>query len=148
MTVRTACSAALICLHEAVSAIQRGDCQAAVVGGANLIMAPGMTAFMTEKGVLSPDGSCKTFSADANGYARGEAVTAVYIKPLAAAIRDGNPVRAVIRSTASNGDGRTSGIAQPSTESQEALIRKAYEKAGITVSRQVGPGSTVARFKE
>jgi acyl transferase domain-containing protein/SAM-dependent methyltransferase len=135
MTVRTACSAALICLHEAVSAIQRGDCQAAVVGGANLIMAPGMTAFMTEKGVLSPDGSCKTFSADANGYARGEAVTAVYIKPLAAAIRDGNPVRAVIRSTASNGDGRTPGIAQPSTESQEALIRKAYEKAGITVSR-------------
>ncbi|KAF3480301.1 polyketide synthase [Arthroderma uncinatum] len=132
MTVRTACSAALICLHEAVSAIQRGDCQAAVVGGANLIMAPGMTAFMTEKGVLSADGSCKTFSADANGYARGEAVTAVYIKPLVVALRDGNPVRAVIRSTASNGDGRTQGIAQPSTESQEVLIRKAYEKAGIT----------------
>jgi acyl transferase domain-containing protein len=97
-------------------------------------MAPGMTAFMTEKGVLSPDGSCKTFSSDANGYARGEAVTAVYIKPLDAALRDGNPIRAVIRSTASNGDGRTQGIAQPSTESQEALIRKAYEKAGITVS--------------
>ncbi|KAL4744332.1 hypothetical protein BDW72DRAFT_212821 [Aspergillus terricola var. indicus] len=132
MTIRTACSAALVCLHEAVSAIQRGDCQAAVVGGANLIMAPGMTAFMTEKGVLSPDGSCKTFSSDANGYARGEAVTAVYIKPLDAALRDGNPIRAVIRSTASNGDGRTQGIAQPSTESQEALIRKAYEKAGIT----------------
>ncbi|KAF5019294.1 hypothetical protein F66182_8712 [Fusarium sp. NRRL 66182] len=132
MTVRTACSAALICLNEAFQAIQNGICEAAVVGGANLIMAPGMTAFMTEKGVLSPEGHCRTFSADANGYARGEAVTAVLIKPLEAAIRDGNPIRAVIRSVVSNSDGKTQGIAQPSTDSQEALMRKAYKDAGIT----------------
>ncbi|KAH0435679.1 polyketide synthase [Colletotrichum camelliae] len=132
MTVRTACSAALICLNEACQAIQNGICDAAVVGGANLIMAPGMTAFMTEKGVLSPEGHCRTFSADANGYARGEAVTAVFVKPLDAAIRDGNPIRAVLRSVVSNSDGKTQGIAQPSTESQEALMRKAYRDAGIT----------------
>ncbi|KAF5665038.1 polyketide synthase [Fusarium denticulatum] len=132
MTVRTACSAALICLNEAFQAIQNGICEAAVVGGANLIMAPGMTAFMTEKGVLSPEGHCRTFSADANGYARGEAVTAVFVKPLEAAIRDGNPIRAVIRSVVSNSDGKTPGIAQPSTDSQEALMRKAYQDAGIS----------------
>ncbi|KAF4976126.1 hypothetical protein FZEAL_7145 [Fusarium zealandicum] len=132
MTVRTACSAALICLNEACQAIQSGICEAAVVGGANLIMAPGMTAFMTEKGVLSPEGHCRTFSADANGYARGEAVTAVYVKPLDAAIRDGNPIRAVLRSVVSNSDGKTPGIAQPSTDSQEALMRKAYRDAGIS----------------
>nr|ALQ32761.1 putative polyketide synthase [Fusarium aywerte] len=131
MTVRTACSAALICLNEAFQAIQNGICEAAVVGGANLIMAPGMTAFMTEKGVLSPEGHCRTFSADAQCYARGEAITAVFVKPLDAAIRDGNPVRAVIRSVVSNSDGKTQGIAQPSTESQEALMRKAYADSGI-----------------
>lgn len=132
MTVRTACSSALIGLHEACLAIQQGHCQAAIVGGANLILAPGAMASMTEKGVLSPDGSCKTFSADANGYARGEAVTAVYIKPFDAAIRDGNPIRAVIRSTMSNNDGKTPGMSCPSTESQEAMIRKTYDIAGIT----------------
>lgn len=102
MTVRTGCSAALVGLHEACTAIQRGDCKSALVGGVNLILAPGMTQAMSEQGVLSPDGSCKTFSADANGYGRGEAVCAVYIKPLDAALRDGNPVRAVIKATATN----------------------------------------------
>ncbi|GAB7347261.1 hypothetical protein MBLNU459_g3352t2 [Dothideomycetes sp. NU459] len=131
MTVRTACSSALVGLHEACLAMQRGECESAIVGGANLILAPGATAYMTEKGFLSTDGSCKTFSADANGYARGEAITAVYIKSLDAAIRDGNPIRAVIRSTATNSDGRTPGITHPSTKAQEALMRKAYEIAGI-----------------
>jgi acyl transferase domain-containing protein len=69
-------------------------------------MAPDMTCAMSEQGVLAADGSCKTFSADANGYARGEAINAVFVKTLADALRDGNPVRAVIRSTASVSDGR------------------------------------------
>jgi acyl transferase domain-containing protein len=118
MTIRTACSSALVALHEACLAIERGDIESAVVGGVNLIHAPGMTAFMTEKGLLSPDGSCKTFSADANGFAKGEAVEAIFVKPLHAAIRDGSPIRAVIRSTVSNADGKTTGISYPSTDSQ------------------------------
>lgn len=132
--VRTGCSAALVALHEACLALSRGDCEGAIVGGANLIMAPGMTVAMTEQGVLSPDGSCKTFSADANGYARGEAISAVFVKPLSAAIRDGNPIRAVIRSTASNSDGRgtAGGIQVPNDVAQEALIRRAYKTAGIS----------------
>jgi acyl transferase domain-containing protein len=97
-------------------------------------MAPGMTIAMTEQGVLSPDGSCKTFSSDANGYARGEAISAIFVKPLRDAIRDGNPIRAVIRSTASNSDGRgtAGGIQVPNDIAQETLIRRAYKSAGIS----------------
>ncbi|KAF5023550.1 hypothetical protein F66182_4417 [Fusarium sp. NRRL 66182] len=132
VTIRTACSSSLVCLNEACAAISRGDCEAAVVGGLNLILSPSMTVSETEQGVLSKDGSCKSFSADANGYARGEAVTAIFIKPLARAIRDGNPIRAVIRAITNNSDGKTPGLSQPSTDSQEALIRRAYAMAGIT----------------
>lgn len=131
MTIRTGCSAALVGLHEACVAIQRGDCTSAIVGGANLIMAPNMTTAMTEQGVLSKDGSCKSFSADADGYGRGEAITAIYIKPLDAAIRDNNPIRAVIRATATNHDGKTPGLTHPNTEAHEAMMRKAYRIAGL-----------------
>ena len=134
MTIRTACSSALTCLNEACTAIQQGTCNGAIVAGCTLIMAPGTTQSMTEKGILSPDGSCKSFSADANGYARGEAITAIYVKPLDAAIRDGNPVRAVIRAVTANADGKTQGITNPNGEAHEAMIRKAYRMAGITVS--------------
>ncbi|CAG8118103.1 unnamed protein product [Penicillium nalgiovense] len=133
MIIRTACSSGLVALHKACRAIYRGDCEGAIIGGANLIMAPGMTAAMAEQRVISPDGSCKRFSADVNGYARGEAVSAIFIKPLADAIRDGNPVRAVIRSTASSSDGRGAGAGThvPNDISHEAMIRRAYEVAGI-----------------
>ncbi|KAH7372241.1 putative polyketide synthase [Pyrenochaeta sp. MPI-SDFR-AT-0127] len=132
MTIRTGCSAALVSLNEACAAIARGDCEGALVGGVNIILGPSMTAAMTEQGILSKDGACKSFSAEANGYARGEAVTAIYVKPLADAIRDGNPVRAVIRATSHNVDGKTPGLSQPSTDAQEALIRRAYQLASIT----------------
>ncbi|KAE8413499.1 hypothetical protein BDV36DRAFT_304027 [Aspergillus pseudocaelatus] len=132
MTIRTACSSALVALNEACAAINRGDCESALVGGVNLILAPGMSMAMQEQGVLSSDGSCKTFSADANGYARGEAVTAIFIKPLADALRDGNPVHAVVRATSHNADGKTPTLSQPSTDAQEALMRRAYELGGIT----------------
>jgi acyl transferase domain-containing protein/SAM-dependent methyltransferase len=132
MTIRTGCSATLVALHEACQALERGECTSAIIGGANLIMAPGMTTAMTEQGVLSPDGSCKTFSADANGYARGEAINAIYIKPLRDALQDGNPIRAVIRSTATNSDGKTPGMSTPSAEAHEAMIRRAYDVAGIS----------------
>ncbi|KAH6974491.1 hypothetical protein BKA56DRAFT_734049 [Ilyonectria sp. MPI-CAGE-AT-0026] len=132
MTIRTACSSALIGVNEACSAIQRGICDGAIVAGGNLILAPGTTQQMTEKGILSPEGSCKSFSADADGYARGEAFTAVFLKPLDAAIRDGNPIRAVIRAAVANSDGKTQGITQPNGAAHEAMIRLAYKQAGIT----------------
>jgi acyl transferase domain-containing protein len=94
-------------------------------------MDPSMTLDMSQQGVLSPSGSCKTFDAAADGFARGEAINAILIKPLDKAIRDGDPVRAVIRSTAVNSDGKTSHLGSPSTQSQVEMIRKAYQAAGI-----------------
>ncbi|KAG6011444.1 Type I Iterative PKS [Claviceps lovelessii] len=132
MIIRTACSSSLVALNEACAAIHKGDCESALVGTSNLILAPGITMAVDENGVLSSDGSCKTFSAEADGTARGEGVAAIFIKPLADAIRDGNPVQAVIRATSHNGDGKTQTPTAPSTEMHEALIRKAYAFAGIT----------------
>lgn len=81
---------------------------------------------------MAQDGNCKSFSADGDGYARGEGVNAIYIKTLKDAIRDGNPVRAVIRATCVNSDGKTPGLTFPSTAAQTKLMRKTYELAGIT----------------
>ncbi|KAK4941986.1 Type I Iterative PKS [Elasticomyces elasticus] len=131
MTIRTGCSSSLIGLHEACGAITRGDCTSAIVAGANMILGPSMTQAMTEQGVLSPDGSCKSFDAEANGYARAEAINAVYVKSLEDALRDGNPIRAVIRGTSSNCDGKTLGISQPRAASHEDMIRKAYTVSGV-----------------
>ncbi|MCJ1357758.1 MAG: hypothetical protein MMC33_007754 [Icmadophila ericetorum] len=138
MTVQTACSSSLVALHEACMAISSGACESAIIGGANLIMTPGATMGMTEQNILSKDGSCKTFSAEADGYARGEAITAIYIKKLDDALRDGNPIRAVIRGTAANHDGKTPGMAAPSIDAQERLMKRAYEVAGITDFSRTG----------
>ncbi|GAQ46349.1 hypothetical protein AtubIFM56815_001580 [Aspergillus tubingensis] len=87
VALRTACSASLIGVNEACMSIARGDCTAAIVGGTNIIMAPAFTAANSEQGVLSLDGSCNTFSANANGYGCGEDIVAIYLKPLADAVR-------------------------------------------------------------
>ncbi|GLA78477.1 type I Iterative Polyketide synthase (PKS) [Aspergillus tubingensis] len=131
MTCRTACSSSLVALHEACQAIALGDCPSAIVGGSSLIFTPTMTTNMSQAGALSPDGICKTFDAEANGYARAEGVCALYIKKLDDAIRDKDPVRGVIRAVATNFDGRTNHITVPSSAGQEALIRKAYRKAHL-----------------
>ncbi|KAL9054330.1 MAG: hypothetical protein Q9162_004204 [Coniocarpon cinnabarinum] len=131
-TVRAACSSSLAALNEACMALSRGDCEAALVSGVNLILTPTMMSTMTEQGVLAADGACKSFSGDADGYARGEAATAIVVKPLAHAIRDGNPVRAVIRATSFNANGNLgAGISVPDAKSQELLMRRAYKLAGI-----------------
>ena len=86
---------------------------------------------LSEQGLISSSGTCKSFDAKADGYARGEAINAVHIKLLSDALRDGDPVQAVIRATATNCDGKTPGISYPSSESHESMIRRAYETASI-----------------
>ncbi|KAL4977326.1 hypothetical protein BDW66DRAFT_150182 [Aspergillus desertorum] len=133
---KTACSSAGIGLHEALEAIRRGNISSAVVAGTNLILAPGLTVSMSLLMALSPEGSSKSFDAAADGYARGEAVTALYIKRLDEAIRDGNPIRAVIRSSAAGADGRSKGgMANPNPDAHETIIRKAYALAGLDMSQ-------------
>ncbi|OJZ83134.1 hypothetical protein ASPFODRAFT_142034 [Aspergillus luchuensis CBS 106.47] len=131
MTIQTGCSASLVSLHEACQGLRSGQCSAAIVAGTNLILTPTMTSVMNQIGVLSPSGKCKTFDATADGYGRGEAVNAVYVKRLSDALKDGDSVRAVIRSTAVNFDGKTAVITNPSGPAQEALIRSAYKQAQI-----------------
>jgi acyl transferase domain-containing protein len=82
-------------------------------------------------GFLSPDSRCYSFGSRGNGFGRGEGVVALVIKPLSAALKDGNMIRAVLRATASNQDGRTSILTQPSASAQERLIRHVYAKAGL-----------------
>ena len=97
-----------------------------------MILAPLSTVIETENGVLSPSGSCKSFDVSADGYARGEAVSAIYVKKLSSAIRDRDPVRAIIKSTCLGSDAKTPGLTVPNPEAHESLIRKAYRLAGIT----------------
>ncbi|KAH8650845.1 hypothetical protein BGZ60DRAFT_534031 [Tricladium varicosporioides] len=134
MAIKTGCSASLTALHEAVRAIQCGDATAAIVAGTSLIMTPAITAAMTTLELLSPGGSCKTFDAAADGFARAEAISAIYIKSLEDAIRDGNAIRAIIRGTATNSDGRGQGLVIPNEVAQEALIRGVYAESGLDPS--------------
>lgn len=99
--------------------------------GANLIFAREFTNALDNLGVLSQDNRCFTFDERANGYGRGEGTGAIVIKPVKDAIRDGDTIRAVIRSTLSNQDGRTPAITQPNRESQQVLIEDTYRQAGL-----------------
>lgn len=95
------------------------------------MLSPETSVMMANMNFLSPSGRCFSFDERANGYSRGEGVLAVVIKPLADAISNGDVIRAVVRSTASNHDGHTPILTQPSSQAQEALIRDAYRKAGL-----------------
>lgn len=131
MTIQTACSSSLVCLNEACQALRSGECSTALVGGTSLIWGPTMTDAMTKNMVLSPSGISHTFDADADGYGRGEGINCIYLKPLRDALRDNDAIRAVIRSTVTNHDGKTPNFSQPCPISQERLIRHAYQIAGI-----------------
>ncbi|KAI0539466.1 putative polyketide synthase [Xylaria digitata] len=120
-TLDTACSSSLVCLHTAVAALQNGECDGAIVAGASLINGIEQHMATVKGGVISPTSTCHTFDAAADGYGRAEAVSA-----------GPNPIRAVIRGTAINANGRTPGIILPSADLQEAVIRKAYRVAGIS----------------
>lgn len=134
MKIKTGCSSALFGLHTACQSISSGESSAALICGTNMTLDPDMTISMTEQGVISPTGSSKSFDAEADGYARAEAINAKYIKPLSAALRNGDPIRAVIRSTATNGDGKTSGLSLPNSASHVAMMRYTHQAAGLDCS--------------
>ena len=103
--------------------------------------------------MLSPEGRCFAFDSRASGYGRGEGAATIILKPLVDAVRDGDPIRAVIRETAANQDGRTPTITSPSREAQEELVRACYRKAGLDPSRTGyaeahGTGTIVGDYTE
>ncbi|MEV7990160.1 SDR family NAD(P)-dependent oxidoreductase [Micromonospora sp. NPDC085948] len=130
IAVDTACSASLTALHLACQGLRNGDCEVAVVGGANVIVAPTVSVSMSAAAALAPDGRCKTFDDAADGYGRGEGSVALILKPLHAANRDGDRVYAVVRGTAVNQDGASGGMTVPNAAAQVAVIRQALSRAG------------------
>lgn len=124
--IDTACSSTMVALDLACQSIKSGDSDMALVAGANLMLGPEGSILLSGGNFLSTDSVCWSFDERANGYARGEAIIGMVIKPVEAAIRDGDMIRAVIRSSGCNQDGRTPGMTQPSAEAQEQLIRHVY----------------------
>ncbi|KAI0152902.1 ketoacyl-synt-domain-containing protein [Xylariaceae sp. FL1272] len=132
-TINAACTSSIYALHTACNALRSGDCEAAIVGGVNLILTVDQHMNTAKLGILSPTSTCHTFDESADGYGRAEGAGALYVRRLSDAIRDGNPIRGVIRGSAINTNGKVEGmgITHPSGKSQENVVRMAYAKAGL-----------------
>ncbi|ANE78743.1 polyketide synthase [Mycobacterium adipatum] len=131
-SIDTACSSSLVAAHQGVRALRSKEIDVAIVGGVNAMVTPLVTIGFDEVGgVLAPDGRCKSFSSDANGYARSEGGGMLVLKRVADARRDGDEIIAVIAGSAVNHDGRSNGMLAPNPEAQAAVLRKAYKDAGI-----------------
>ncbi|KAL9046411.1 MAG: hypothetical protein Q9214_000744, partial [Letrouitia sp. 1 TL-2023] len=126
-------------VHTAMSGLRNGDCDAAIVAGANLAQFPEQHMATIKAGVLSGTSTCRTFDVSADGYGRAEGVAAIYIKRLSDAVRDGDPIRSIIRGSAVNSavgasNGRTPGITSPSVPAQVAVIRRAHETGNLDLN--------------
>ncbi len=132
LAIDTACSSSLVAVHLACQSLRSGESTMAIAGGVNLILRPELTIGFSKLTALSPENRCKAFDAAANGFVRSEGAGAVALKPLAAAIAQGDPVYAVIRGSAVNQDGRTNGLTAPNREAQEQVIQSAFRQAGLT----------------
>ncbi|KAK2008695.1 ketoacyl-synt-domain-containing protein [Colletotrichum eremochloae] len=133
MTVNTACSSSLVALHLACQSLRTGECESALVGGVNLMINPDLSCHLSGQKFLASDGRCKTFDSAADGYGRGEGCTALVLKRASDAIRDGDSIRAIIRATSLNHDGKTKSITLPSQSAQASLIRSTYKLAGLNL---------------
>ncbi|MBZ5569141.1 MAG: type I polyketide synthase [Acidobacteriia bacterium] len=133
LTVDTACSSSLVAVHLACQSLWRSECSMALAGGANVILQPHISIAYSQSKMMAPDGRCKFGDAGANGYVRSEGAGIVVLKPLASALRDGDPIYALIRGSAVNNDGRSSGyMTTPARGGQEDLLRWAYRDAGVS----------------
>lgn len=126
-----ACAASLVAVHQACQLLRDGETSLALAGGVSALIGPGLTRVLDVAGATAPDGRCKTFDDDADGYGRGEGAGVVVLKRLADAVRDGDRVLAVVRGGAVAQDGRTVGIMSPNGAAQEDLFRRACRVAGI-----------------
>ncbi|KAB5575255.1 hypothetical protein GE09DRAFT_990386 [Coniochaeta sp. 2T2.1] len=126
----TACSSGAVAIHSAVNAIKTGESSMALAGGVNVLTSPGLFQNLAAASMLSPTGCSKAFSADANGYCRGEGGGFVLLKSLASARADGDSILAVIAGSAVNQGSNCTPIAVPVSASQAALYRKALAISG------------------
>jgi acyl transferase domain-containing protein/acyl carrier protein len=138
LTVDTACSSSLVAVHLACQSLRTGESELAMAGGINLLLMPQPSIGWCQANNLAPDGRCKAFDARANGFIRSDGAGVVVLKPLSRALADGDPIYALIRGSAVNNDGQTSGLLMsPGRKGQEAMLVEAYRNAGVDPA-QVG----------
>jgi acyl transferase domain-containing protein len=131
LALDTACSSSLVTVHLACQSLRSGESDMALAGGVNLILSPDSSIFLCRVRALSPDGRCKTFDAAADGYARSEGCGVVVLKRLTDALAQRDNVLAVIRGSAVNHDGASSGLTVPNGQAQVAVITEALAAGGI-----------------
>ena len=132
--VDTACSSSLVTVHLAMQSLRRGECRMALAAGVNLVLSPETTIYFCKLRALSPSGRCSTFDAAADGYTRGEGCGVIVLKCLRDALEDGDNILAVLRGSAVNHDGRSGGLTVPNGPSQQEVMRRALESAGLEPS--------------
>lgn len=130
-TTYSACSSSLVALHAACHYLSSGEVEMAIAGGIELLLNADWHIGFSQMKVLSPEGRCKVFDRQANGFVLGEGAGVVLLKTLSRAIQDGDQILAVIRGSAVNNDGNTMGLTTPNFEAQKEVIRKAIETAGV-----------------
>ena len=131
LAIDTACSTSLVTVHLACQSLRNRESNLALAGGVSLMLSPEVTLYLSKTRALSPDGRCKTFDKDANGYVRGEGCGMVVLKRFSDAISDGDNILGVIRGSAVNQDGPSSGLTVPNGAAQMAVIRQALENAKV-----------------
>ena len=131
LVVNTACSSSLVSIHLACSSLRNQECNLALAGGVNLLLSPEFSIALSQGRMLSVDGRCKTFDASANGYVRGDGCGIIVLKRLSDAVANRDNILAVIRGTAINQDGPSSGLTVPNGPSQVAVIRQALANGGV-----------------
>ncbi|MDO6544752.1 non-ribosomal peptide synthetase [Photobacterium sanguinicancri] len=134
ITLDTACSSSLVAMDMAVQNIQSGRCESAISGGVNLLLSAQVEQALQKAGMLSPKGRCATFSEDADGYARAEGLGLLLLKDYDAALRDGDPILAVIEATGVAQDGESSSLTAPNPLAQQALLRGVLERSGRSIN--------------
>lgn len=134
VTIDTACSSSLVAVHQACRSLRSGECDLAIAGGVSLILAPETSERIARLQGLSPDGRCKTFDAAANGISRAEGAGVIVLKRLSDALRAGHRIWGLVRGSACNQDGRSSGLTAPNVLSQQALLKEALADARSAAS--------------
>ncbi|KAL6857742.1 putative Hybrid PKS-NRPS biosynthetic cluster [Amphichorda felina] len=134
ITIDTACSSSLVCFHLGSQSLRSGEADIAIVAGSALHFDPNIYITMTDFGMLSSDGRCRTFDRDGSGYVRGEGVCAMVLRRRSSAEAAGSRIHAVVRGTGSNHDGSKAGLTLPNGAAQARLIRQVYKDAGLDVS--------------